>query len=59
MLNAVQSREGSVFADGAEPWGPQQAPSQILNPVQHRLDLFERFGLISPSKKESSDSNGT
>lgn len=38
--------------------GPQSAPIQILNPLQHRLDLSEWFGLISLSPKESLNFNG-
>lgn len=38
--------------------GRQSAPLQILNPTQHRLDLSERFGLISLSPKESLNFNG-
>lgn len=38
--------------------GRQSALLQILNPTQHRLDLSERFGLISLSPKESLNFNG-
>lgn len=59
ILDTVQSREGSTFADGQEP--PSLWDHSRLRPrckTQHRLDLLEYFGLISLSKKESSNFNG-